>query len=513
MIRFLPVPFGARKAPGERETKTKDATMQLPDEAIAYNYQNLLVQELTEWTPAAELRQQHFLSLEALHEMTPRVLQVRSQIATERELKQIPAKMQPLQAGFINLPQSLLDQHKRKGDASTLGRVLKLAGRMREEVDRFVILGIGGSYMGARALFEAMRSSQHNDLPTKERSGTPRFYFEGNNADNDSLQELFEMLSVTCIDPDRREERWGATVISKGGDTLETAVAYRALRREMIEYYGSHSPRMKNLIVPITGETGKLRALCNADGMPEENILLIPEDIGGRFSVFTPVGLLPAAVMGLDVRALLLGAAAMTKRFLEERFENNPVLQYAAVNYLMYTKYQKPIRVMSIWSKKLEAIGMWYDQLLAESLGKQGVGPTPITAVQTRDMHSRGQQHQEGTRDKVINNLVVKAWINPPIIIGMSERNEDDLNRFNRKGLPDVMKAAREGTNKAYLDAARPTADIELPVISEHTLGQLMQMLMLATVVEGRLLGVNPYGQPGVQAYKANMIELLKKTQ
>jgi glucose-6-phosphate isomerase len=166
---------------------------------------------------------------------------------------------------------------------------------------------------------------------------------------------------------------------------------------------------------------------------------------------------------------------------------------------------------MSIWSKKLEALGLWYDQLLSESLGKQGVGPTPITALETRDMHSRGQQHQEGARDKVINNVVVKAWNNPPVMIGMSDRNEDDLNRFNRKGLPDVMKAAREGTAKAYFDAARPTADIVLPVISEHTLGQVMQMLMLATVVEGRLLGVNPYGQPGVQTYKTNMYELLKQ--
>jgi glucose-6-phosphate isomerase len=502
-------------------------SMQLPDEAISYNYQNLLVQAADVWTPGAELRHQHCLPLEPLQELTPRVLQVRSQVATERELKQTapPPVTQPsppggggrggptsgvLQAGFINLPQALLDQHKRKNEASTLGRIIKLAGRMREEVDRFVVLGIGGSSMGARALVEAMRSSQHNDLPPKHRSGTPRIYFEGNNADNDSLHELFEMLSVTCVDPDQREERWGVSVISKGGDTLETAVAFRAIRREMMEYYGSHSPRMKNLIVPITGETGKLRSLCSADGMPEENILTIPDDIGGRFSVFTPVGLFPAAVMGLDVRALLLGAASMTKRFLEERFENNPVLQFAAVNYLMYAKMQKPIRVLSIWSKKLEAVGLWYDQLLAESLGKQGVGPTPITAVQTREMHSRGQQHQDGRRDKVINNLVVKAWANPPIMIGMSERNEDDLNRFNRKGLPDIMKAAREGTNKAYFDAARPTADIELPVISEHTLGQLLQMLMLATVVEGHLLGVNPYGQPGVEAYKTNMMELLK---
>jgi glucose-6-phosphate isomerase len=484
--------------------------MQLPDEAISYDYKNLLMQA-EEWTPAAELRAQHFLSPDVLQELTPRVLQVRSQVATERELKQIPAKLQPLHAGFINYPQTLLDQHKRQGDASILGRILNIGSRMRDEVDRFVVLGIGGSYLGARVIFEALKSSVHNDLPSKDRSGIPRIYFEGNSGDNDTLHELFDMLSICCVDPDQREERWGVSVISKGGDTLETAAAFRAIRREMLEYYGSHSPRVAELLVPITGESGKLRNWCNAAGLAEENTLAIPDDIGGRFSVFTPAGLLPAAVMGLDVRALLLGATAMTKRFLEERFENNPVLQFAAVNYLMYTKHQKSIRVMSIWSKKLEAVGLWYDQLLAESLGKNGVGPTPITALETRDMHSRGQQHQDGARDKVINNLVLKAWNHPPIMIGMSDRNEDELNRFNRKGLPDVMKAAREGTNKAYYDAARPTADLVLPVISEHTLGQLLQMLMLATVVEGRLLGVNPYGQPGVQAYKTNMNELLKQ--
>ena len=484
--------------------------MQLPDEAIAYDYKNLLADALEDWTPAAELRQQHFLSPEKLQELTPRVLQVRSQVATERDLKQVPPKMQPLDAGFIDLPQKMLDQHRKQGDASELGRILTLSARMREEVDRFVILGIGGSYMGARALFEGLRSSLHNDLPAKDRSGVPRIYFEGNNLDNDSLHELFEMLSITCIDPDQRDERWGVTVISKSGGTLETAVAYRAIRRELIEYYGSHSPRLKNLVVPITGEAGKLRALCKADGFPDENMLTIPDNVGGRYSVFTPVGLFPAAVMGLDVRALLLGAAAMTRRFLDERFENNPVLQYAAVNYLMATQYQKPIRVMSVWSKKLEALGLWYDQLLAESLGKQGLGPTPITGVQTRDLHSRGQEHQEGMRDKVINNIVVKGWTNPPIMVGMSDRNEDELNTYNRKSLPDLMVAARDGTNKAYHDAARPTADLVMPTISEHTMGQLMQMLMLATVVEGRLLGVNPYGQPGVEAYKGNMKALLK---
>jgi glucose-6-phosphate isomerase len=487
--------------------------MQLPDEAIVYNYQNLLAPALEDWTPTAELRQHHYLSQTKLRELIPRVLQVRSQVATERDLKQVPPEMQPLDAGFIDLPQKLLDAHRRQADASVLGRVLELAGRMREQVDRFVILGIGGSYLGARALFDALKSSVHNDLPPKDRSGTPRFYFEGNNVDNDTLHELFEMLSITCVDPEQRDERWGVTVISKSGETIETAVAYRAIRREMAEYYGLHSDQARMLTVPITGEGGKLRALCTSDGIPEANILTIPKDVGGRFSVFTPVGLFPAAMMGLDVRALLLGAAAMTRRFFEERFENNPVLQFAAVNHLMQTLYNKPTRVLSVWSKKLESLGFWYDQLLAESLGKQGMGATPITTVGTRDLHSRGQQHQEGTRDKVINNIVLKSFSNPPMMVGMSDRNEDDLNQYNRKSLPDIMKAAHEGTMKAYADAARPSADIVVPSVTEHSIGQLMQMLMLATVVEGRLLGVNPYGQPGVEAYKRNMREILKRTQ
>ncbi len=299
-------------------------------------------------------------------------------------------------------------------------------------------------------------------------------------------------------------------MISKSGGTLETAAAFRAFRREAAEYYGLHSPRLRELIVPVTGDRGKLRDLCRAEGYKDEDIFTIPDDVGGRYSVFTPVGLFPAAVMNLDVRALLLGAASMTRRFLDEPFERNPVLQYAGVNYLMSTARGKPTRVLAVWSKKLEALGLWHDQLLAESLGKQGQGPTPLTAVETRDLHSRGQQHQEGTRDKLINNLVVRAPHHPPIMIGMVDRNPDDLNQFNRKGLPDLMDAALRGTNQAYHGAARPTADLVLPALSEHTVGQLMQLLMLATVVEGRLMGINPYGQPGVEAYKRNMKALLK---
>jgi glucose-6-phosphate isomerase len=344
------------------------------------------------------------------------------------------------------------------------------------------------------------------------RMGKPRLYFEGNNVDNDALQDLIELLDNTSVDPEIPEERWGAAVISKSGGTLETAAAYRIVRGELTKFYGPKSEYLRGLTVPITGAKGKLRDLCRAYGFDDDDILTIPDDIGGRYSVFTSVGLLPAAVMGLDVRALLLGAAAMTKRFLEEPFERNPVLQYAAVNYLLAEEYGKTTRVMACWSKKLESIGFWYDQLLSESLGKQGRGPMPLTVVQTRDLHSRGQQHQDGVRDKVVNNLFVRTIKHPALPVGMADRNEDDLNAISRKGYPDLLAAAFEGTNQAYLEAGRPTADIVLPVLSEHTIGQLLQMLMLATAVEGRLSGINPYGQPGVEAYKQNMMRVLKAT-
>lgn len=484
--------------------------MQLPDEAVSYEYQGLLQPAGEEWTAAAELRANHFLASSRLKELQPRLMQVRGQVAAERELNNPVPELLPLDSGFIDLPQKLLDDHRRKNEKSELGRILARAAQLREQVDRVVVLGIGGSYLGARALFEALRSAYHNEMPAENRLGTPRIYFEGNNVDNDALRELLDLLENACVDPEVREERWGGIVISKSGGTLETAAAYRVVRRDAMEYYGAHSARLRQLFIPITGATGKLRDMCKADGYADDEIFTIPDNVGGRYSVFTPVGLVPAAVMGLDVRALLLGAAAMTRRFLDEPFERNPVLQYAGVNYLMSEEYGKPIRVLSIWSRKLEALGLWYDQLLAESLGKRGRGPTPITAVQTRDLHSRGQQHQEGTRDKVINNLVVRTSRQPPIMIGMADRNEDELNALNRKGLPDLLNAALRGTNQAYYEVARPTADLVMPTLSEHTMGQLMQMLMLATVVEGRLMGINPYGQPGVEQYKKHMKAQLK---
>lgn len=483
--------------------------MQLPDENIDYQFQRLLVPHAEAWTPCAELQAQHFLPAEEVERIKDRATKVRGQVAAERELQNPPAALCPLQPGFIDLPQKLLEQYKRKQDASELGRILRLAQRLRDTVDRVVVLGAGGSYLAPKAICDALCHAHHNEMPAKLRMGRPRLYFEGNNFDNDSLQDLFELLENTCVEPELVEERWGLVVASKSGETMETAAAYRALKGEAAKFYGPKSEMLRRVIVPVTGPQGKLRDLFRAEGFPEEDILTIPENVGGRFAAFTAVGLLPAAVMGLDVRAMLLGAATMTRRFIEEPFERNPVLQFAAVNHLM-TERGKTTRVLAVWSKKLEAVGWWYDQLLGESLGKNGRGPTPVTVVGSRDLHSRGQLHQDGTRDKLINNLVVRQVKQPPVMVGHLERNEDDLNQFSRKGLPDLLDAAVKGTADSYADVARPTADITLPMISEHTVGQLMQMLMLATVVEGRLMGTNPYGQPGVQAYKRHMLAHLK---
>lgn len=214
--------------------------------------------------------------------------------------------------------------------------------------------------------------------------------------------------------------------------------------------------------------------------------------------------------MGLDIVRLLEGASAMNEHFRNCGPKDNVVLQYVGVCHLMEAMRGCTIRLLSTWGKRLEAVGFWYDQLLSESLGKAERGATPITVVNTRDLHSRGQQHQEGKRDKMITNVIVDDSPRQPQKIGPSDLNQDGLNELADKTVAGVLRAATAGTNQAYREANRPTADLHLPRLDEFVLGQLFQMLMLATVVEGRLIGINPYGQPGVEAYKKNMNAILR---
>jgi glucose-6-phosphate isomerase len=360
--------------------------------------------------------------------------------------------------------------------------------------------------MGARALFDACCHPYHNELPRGDRGGRPRIYFEGNNVDNDAQQGLLELFgrgrAATSLD-----DSWGLVVISKSGGTLETAVALRQFLAALTQSVGGDSARLVERMIPITGENSKLHRLCQAIGCPD--FLPVPDGVGGRFSILSAVGLLPAAIMGLDVVQLLKGARAMNEHFRSAAAEDNVVLNYVGVCHLMEKLRHATTRVLSVWSSGLEAVGLWYDQLLAESLGKEERGALPLTAVNTRDLHSRGQQHQEGPRDKLITNLIVDHCRCDPLTVGRRELDQDGLNCIAETSVPDIMSAAIEGTNRAYAKDQRPTTNLRLPAADEGSLGQLFQMLMIATVVEGRLLGINPYGQPGVEGYKNEMKAIL----
>ncbi len=461
---------------------------------ITYDYSGLIAAD-----KEAQFAQQTGLLDADLKCLIPQLEAVRREMLWNLDLYgkggPIPAEMQPFDAGFFALPEQLLDK-----DRTILDQIVAAADRLAKDVDRVIVLGIGGSYMGARALMEACCHPYHNELLRKRRGGRPRIYFEGNNVDNDAVQGLLDLVEG--------DDDWAIVVISKSGGTLEPAAAFRAFLEALRKSCKGDEEKLRRRIVPVTGEKGRLRDLSVALGCPET--FSIPDGVGGRYSIFTAVGLLPAAIMGLDVVRLLEGAAAMNHRARSAPPLENPVLAYAGISHLMETMRGAVIRVLSTWGKGLEAVGLWYDQLLSESLGKNGQGATPLTVVNTRDLHSRGQQHQEGRRDKLITNLIVDKPQRRIIAVEKSKFDQDKLNELAGKTLPDILSAAIQGTNQAYAEDYRRTASIHLPQLDEASLGQLFQMLMIATVAEGRLVGINPYGQPGVEAYKKNMNAILR---
>ncbi|MGA2618098.1 MAG: glucose-6-phosphate isomerase [Thermoguttaceae bacterium] len=494
-------------------------------EPIVYDYSTLIVPD-----GAEEFVRQTGISRADVAWLAPRLAAARQEVLDDLALfnakGQAPPEKQPLDAAFCDLPERLLEEPKGtvplKGTVPfssdenrdsprdenrdsprerLLDDIIASADRLAAEVDRVVVLGIGGSYMGARALMEALCHPYHNELGREARRGRPRLYFEGNNVDNDAVAGLLDLL--------RCEPDWAIIVISKSGGTLETAVGLRLFLEALRTACGGDEEKFRRRVVPVTGRSGRLRDLAGALGCPK--VFPIHDGVGGRFSVLDPVGLLPAAVLGLDVVRLLQGAALMNERFRHAEPGRNPVLDYAGVSWWMALRRGAAVRVLSTWGKRLEAVGLWYDQLLAESLGKDGQGATPLTVVNTRDLHSRGQQHQEGRRDKLITNLVVERPERPPISVPKSARDQDRLNELAGTTLPEILAAARKGANQAYADDHRRTAALRLPRLDEGALGQLLQMFMLATAVEGRLSGINPYGQPGVEAYKKNMNRILRE--
>jgi len=330
---------------------------------------------------------QNLIDDAAWSELTSKLDAARSELLADVELLHsggdIPADKQPLDSGFIDLPKRLL-----AGEAGLLDSIEASAKRFADNADRMVLLGIGGSYMGLRALFEALCDPYHNELPRAARNGAPKLYFEGMNLDNDTVSSLLHVLKSQCSNPEELADRWGIVVISKSGGTLETAVSFRVFRDALEAYYGTGSDWSTKLVVPITGESGKLHDVSSAKGYPD--VFPIPDGVGGRFSVFTAVGLYPAAVLGMDIREMLQGAQDMTEKFATAPVGENPVLDYVGVCHLLEENHGMDLRVLSTWGNRMEAVGLWYDQLLAESLGKHERGATPYTVVNTRDLHSRG---------------------------------------------------------------------------------------------------------------------------
>ena len=456
--------------------------------------------------PSGAFHKEYGITKQQVADLLPRLNQIRDEVLkTDMELYStgnVPAEKQPLDAGFFELPEHLLAAFQADRGSSELGQILRTAARIRDKVDRVVVLGIGGSYMGARALMDACCQPYFNEYSRAERGGRPRVYFEGNNVDNDWSAGLLDLLRTQ-----KNDMPWAIVVISKSGGTLETAANFRCFLSQLKSEFGEDA--LPELVVPVTGESGKLADLADAIGCLER--FRVPDGVGGRFSVLSPVGLLPASILGIDIVRLLESAAMMNDHFRNTPAEENVVLQYVAVNHLLEAKRGCHTRVLSVWSKSLETLGLWYDQLFAESIGKQEMGALPLTVVNSRDLHSRAQQHQEGRRDKVINNVILDSWRCDHLKIGMSDLNQDGLNELGDRSVPEIMDAAIRGTNMAFQEDGRPTTDLHLPAANESGVGQFMQMMMIATVVECRLLGINPYGQPGVEKYKQYMNQLLRE--
>ena len=358
-------------------------------------------------------------------------------------------------------------------------------------VDLVVVIGIGGSYLGARCAIEAL---SHNFAKQLRAKNAPDVVFAGNNLSEEYLADLLDLAS---------ERNTALIVISKSGTTTEPAVAFRVLKEFVEKHYKDASER----IVAITDAVkGALKTLATQQGY---KTFIVPDNVGGRFSVLTPVGLLPIMVAGFDVRAILEGAAEMEKS-LAVKSEDNPAVVYAAMRNLLYSEMGKKVEIMVTYNPKLQYLGEWWKQLYGESEGKDGKGIFPASVNNTADLHSMGQFIQAGERvlfETVIN--VEKAGRS--VVIGSDEQNLDQLNYLAGQHVEHCGAMAQLGTKLAHIDGGVPQLEISIERINERNLGGLFYFFEFACGVSAYTLDVNPFNQPGVEAYKKNMFALLNK--
>ena len=355
--------------------------------------------------------------------------------------------------------------------------------------DLVVVIGIGGSYLGAKCAIEAL---SHSFLPSED---APRIVFAGNNLSEEYLAELTDLMeqrNVACV------------VISKSGTTTEPAVAFRIVKQFIEQKYPGQASRR---IVAITDAArGALKTLSTQEGY---RTFVVPDDVGGRFSVLTPVGLLPVVLAGFDVRAMLKGAAD-EQAALKERGLDNTAVKYAAMRNLLYSKCGKKVEILVSYNPKLTYLGEWWKQLYGESEGKDGKGIFPASVVCTTDLHSMGQFIQEG--DRVMFETVVNVDNSRRrVVIGEDKENLDQLNYLAGQRVEHCNAMAQLGTKLAHIDGGVPQIGLSIEQIDEYNLGSLFYFFEFACGISAYVLGVNPFNQPGVEAYKKNMFALLRK--
>ncbi|WP_318507677.1 glucose-6-phosphate isomerase [Bacillus sp. T3] len=389
--------------------------------------------------------------------------------------------------GWIDLPVNY--------DKEEFARIQKSAEKIKQDSDVLLVVGIGGSYLGARAAIEMLKHSFYNALP-KEKRKTPQIIFIGNNISSTYMRDVMDLL-------DGRD--FSINVISKSGTTTEPAIAFRIFRKLLEEKYGVEGARSR-IYATTDKARGALKTLATEEGF---ETFVIPDDVGGRYSVLTAVGLLPIAASGADIEAMMNGAAQARDDFGKSELEENQAYQYAVVRNVLYNK-GKTIEMLINYEPGLQYFSEWWKQLFGESEGKDQKGIYPSSANFSTDLHSLGQYVQEGRRD--LFETIVKVE-NPrhELTIEEASNDLDGLNYLAGQTVDFVNNKAFEGTMLAHTDGGVPNLIVSIPAMNEYTFGYLAYFFEKACAMSGYLLGVNPFDQPGVEAYKVNMFALLGK--
>ena len=389
--------------------------------------------------------------------------------------------------GWIDLPE--------KYDKEEFARIQKAAKKIQSDSQVLIVIGIGGSYLGARAAIEALRNSFYNMMDQSSRK-TPEIYFVGNSISSTYIGDLMDLVG---------DRDFSINMISKSGTTTEPGISFRFFKEKMIAKYGREEAA-KRIYCTTDKARGALKKLATEEGY---ETFVIPDDVGGRFSVLTAVGLLPIAVSGADITKLMEGAAAGRKLAIEKDFDDNDAMQYAAVRNILHRK-GKAVEILANYEPGLHYVSEWWKQLYGESEGKDQKGIMPASVDLTTDLHSMGQFIQDGSRIMYETVLNVEKS-RRELTVGKEDTDLDGLNYLAGKSVDFVNKSAMNGTVLAHTDGRVPNLMIKVPELDEFYLGELFYFFEFACGMSGYILGVNPFNQPGVESYKKNMFALLGK--